>query len=65
MLTGMIDSLKASLKLLQRDPDITAASSVDEGELAEELRKEKMEQKQAKLGQGPPNRGGPPQGYGG
>ena len=48
MLTGMIDSLKASLKLLQRDPDITAASSVDEGELAEELRKEKMEQKQAK-----------------
>jgi len=45
MLTGMIESLKASLKLLQRDPDITAASSVDEGELAEELRKEKMEQK--------------------
>jgi len=41
----MIESLKASLKLLQRDPDITAASSVDEGELAEELRKEKMEQK--------------------
>ena len=48
MLNGMIESLKASLKLLQRDPDITAASSIDEGELAEELRKEKLEQKQAK-----------------
>lgn len=40
MLTGMITSLKASLKLLQRDPDITAASTIDDGELAEELRKD-------------------------
>jgi len=40
MLLGMINSLKASLKLLQRDPDITAASSIDDGELAEELRKD-------------------------
>jgi len=40
MLKGIIETLKASLKLLQRDPDITAASVIDDGELAEELRKD-------------------------
>jgi len=49
MLHGMINSLKASLKLLQRDPDITAASSIDDGELAEELRKEAAEKKNAAM----------------
>jgi len=41
MLSTMIETLKNSLKLLQRDPDITAAS-FDDGELAEELRKDAM-----------------------
>ena len=45
MLTSIIKTLKASLKLLQRDPDITAASAVDDGELAEELRKDAMQRK--------------------
>jgi len=31
--------------VLQRDPDITAASSFDDGELADELRKEAMARK--------------------
>lgn len=44
MLNNIIETLKKSLKLLQRDPDITAAS-VDDGELAEELRKQAMERK--------------------
>lgn len=47
MLQGMIKSLKESLKLLQRDPDITAASTIDDGELAEELRKDAMARKNA------------------
>jgi hypothetical protein len=41
--------MKNSLKILQRDPDITAASSVDDGELAEELRKDAMERKKGVL----------------
>lgn len=41
--------MKNSLKILQRDPDITAASSVDDGELAEELRKDAMERKKGEL----------------
>ena len=45
MLTSIIKTLKASLKLLQRDPDITAASAVDDGELAEELRKDAQQRK--------------------
>lgn len=41
MLNSIIKTLSDSLKVLQRDPDITAAS-VDDGELAEELRKDAM-----------------------
>lgn len=41
--------MKNSLKILQRDPDITAASSVDDGELAEELRKDALERKKGDL----------------
>lgn len=37
--------LKNSLKILQRDPDITAASSVDDGELADLLKRDAMERK--------------------
>ena len=39
MLNGLIGTLKSSMRVLQRDPDITAAS-IDDGELADELRKE-------------------------
>ena len=46
VLKDIIKTLKASLKLLQRDPDITAASSVADGELAEELRKDAMQRKE-------------------
>ena len=46
MLQDIIKTLKASLKLLQRDPDITAASSIDDGELAEELRKDAYQRKE-------------------
>jgi hypothetical protein len=56
-----IEILKKSLKVLQRDPDITAASSIDDGELAEELRRDALERKKnemnAKQGGAPPNRG--------
>lgn len=44
MLNSIIETLRKSLKVLQRDPDITAAS-VDDGELADELRKEAMERR--------------------
>ena len=46
MLQDIIKTLKASLKLLQRDPDITAASAIDDGELAEELRKDAMQRRE-------------------
>jgi hypothetical protein len=60
-LSQIIQVLKDSLKVLQRDPDITAASSVDDSELAEELRKDAMQRKQEALNKagGP---GGPPAG---
>lgn len=48
-MSGIIDTMKNSLKILQRDPDITAASSVDDGELAEELRKDALERKKGDL----------------
>lgn len=44
MMTSIIKTLGDSLRVLQRDPDITAAS-VDDGELAEELRKDAMMRK--------------------
>lgn len=44
-LSEIIRVLRESLKVLQRDPDITAASAMDDGELANELRKEAMERK--------------------
>jgi len=53
-LSTIIKTLSDSLKVLQRDPDITAAS-IDDGELAEELRKDAMQRKAQ--GGGP---GGPP-----
>ena len=46
MLNGLITTLKSAMKGLQRDPDITAAS-VDDGELADELRKEAFLRKEA------------------
>jgi len=45
MLSSTIDTLKKSLKVLQRDPDITA-SSFDDGELMDELRKDAMQKNQ-------------------
>jgi len=39
-LTDIIKTLKESLKVLQRDPDITAASVIDDSELSELLRQE-------------------------
>lgn len=50
MLASIIETLKKSLKVLQRDPDITAASAIDDGELADELRKDAMARRNA----GPP-----------
>lgn len=44
-LSSIIEVLKNSLKILQRDPDITAASSVDDGELADLLKRDAMERK--------------------
>ena len=61
MLKDIIKTLKASLKLLQRDPDITAASTIDDGELAEELRKDAMARKNEDLNK----KAGPPQNMGG
>jgi len=46
MLKGICKSLTDAMRLLQRDPDITAASGIDDGELAEELRKDAMARKQ-------------------
>lgn len=48
-LQDIINVLKNSLKILQRDPDITAASSVDDGELAELLKRDAMERKKGAL----------------
>jgi hypothetical protein len=45
MLSGIATSMREAMKLLQRDPDITAASTFDDGELAEELRKDAMDRK--------------------
>lgn len=52
MLSQIINTLKTSLKVLQRDPDITAAST-DDGELAEELRKDAAARKAAAAGGAP------------
>ena len=46
-LQSVIKTLKESLRVLQRDPDITAAS-MDDGELGELLRKEALNQKNMK-----------------
>lgn len=56
-LSNIIKTMKDSMKLLQRDPDITAAS-MDDGELSELLRQEALNRKN----QGAPNNGqrGPP-----
>lgn len=64
----VIKTLKDSLKLLQRDPDITAAS-MDDGELADLLRQEALAQKNKgqprpsvqNQGRGPPPNNMPPQ----
>ena len=45
MLSGIATSMREAMKLLQRDPDIPAASTFDDGELAEELRKDAMDRK--------------------
>jgi hypothetical protein len=39
-LNEIIRTLKESLKVLQRDPDITAASTIDDSELSELLRQD-------------------------
>lgn len=39
-LNEIIKTLKESLKVLQRDPDITAASTIDDSELSELLRQD-------------------------
>lgn len=66
-LSTIIKTLSDSLRVLQRDPDITAAS-IDDGELAEELRKDAMQRKAAGGAPGqqpqqmnrPPGQGMPP-----
>ena len=45
MLQSISTSMREAMKLLQRDPDITAAATFDDGELAEELRKDAMDRK--------------------
>ena len=62
MLKGICKSLKDAMRLLQRDPDITAASTVDDGELAEELRKDAMSRKNEAMKGGPGPQGPGPQG---
>lgn len=47
-LTEIIKTLKESLKVLQRDPDITAASTIDDSELSELLRADAHDQRQAR-----------------
>jgi len=44
-LNDIIKTLKDSLKVLQRDPDITAASVIDDSELSELLRADANKQK--------------------
>jgi len=44
-LEQIILTLKESLKVLQRDPDITAASTIDDSELSELLRQDKTTNK--------------------
>lgn len=56
-LQNIIKTLKDSLKVLQRDPDITAAS-MDDGELSDLLRQDALARKNAP---NPQNRGPPPQ----
>jgi len=56
-LQTIIKTLKDSLKVLQRDPDITAAS-MDDGELSEILRQEALARKNQM--NNPNNRGPPP-----
>lgn len=46
-LNEIIRTLKESLKVLQRDPDITAASTIDDSELSELLRQDANSNKQA------------------
>lgn len=53
-LTEIIKTLKDSLKVLQRDPDITAASAIDDSELAEELRRDALSKKVPGPGNQPP-----------
>jgi len=53
-LTEIIKTLKDSLKVLQRDPDITAASAIDDSELAEELRRDALSRKVPGPGNQPP-----------
>lgn len=45
-LQEIIKTLKESLKVLQRDPDITAASTIDDSELSELLRQDADQQRQ-------------------
>jgi len=45
-LSEIIRTLKESLKVLQRDPDITAASVIDDSELSELLRQDANQQRQ-------------------
>lgn len=52
-----IDTMRQSLKVLQRDPEITAAGG-DDGEIAEELKRQQMELSQRERGAN--QRGGPP-----
>jgi len=47
-LNEIIRTLRESLKVLQRDPDITAASTIDDSELSELLRQEAHQSKVAK-----------------
>jgi hypothetical protein len=66
-LKNTIDTMRQSLKVLQRDPEITAAGG-DDSEIAEELKRQQMEvtarEKGAAQPRGPPMQGGsggPPQ----
>lgn len=54
-LTSLIQTLDKSMKVLQRDPDITAAG-IDDDELSQELKRAQLEEKQ-----NPQQRQGPPQ----
>jgi len=54
----VLETLKSALKVLQRDPDISA-NTIGDSELEMILRQEAMNQRRG----GPPNRGGPAQGH--